>query len=95
MARELVESQEFIEIFVDTPLEDCIARDPKGLYKRAIAGEIKNFTGIDQAYEAPLAADIIVAREHETAEAAAKRIINELAVRGFIELFDNFADWTI
>jgi bifunctional enzyme CysN/CysC len=95
MARELVEGQEFIEIFVDTPLEDCIARDPKGLYKRAIAGEIKNFTGIDQAYEAPLAADIIVARGHETAEAAAKRIINELAARGFIELFDNFADWTI
>nr|WP_280109808.1 sulfate adenylyltransferase subunit CysN [Methyloferula stellata] len=95
MARELVEVGEFIEVFVDTPLEDCIARDPKGLYKRAIAGEIKNFTGIDQPYETPNAADIIVARDHETAEAAAKRIISELAERGFIELFDNFADWII
>jgi len=95
MARELVEAGEFIEIFVDAPLEDCIARDPKGLYKRAIAGEIKNFTGIDQPYEAPEAADIVVARDHESAEAAAKRIITELATRGFIELFDNFADWTI
>jgi bifunctional enzyme CysN/CysC len=95
MARDLVEASEFIEVFVDTPLEDCIARDPKGLYKRAIAGEIKNFTGIDQAYERPETADIVVARDHESAETAAKRIVTELASRGFIELFDNFADWTI
>jgi adenylylsulfate kinase-like enzyme len=51
--RELLEAGEFIEIFVDTPLDECIARDPKGLYRRAIAGEIKNFTGVAQAYEAP------------------------------------------
>ena len=51
--RELLDSGEFIEIFVDTPLEECIARDPKGLYRRALAGEIKNFTGVDQPYEAP------------------------------------------
>jgi bifunctional enzyme CysN/CysC len=53
LVRELVEEGEFIEIFVDTPIEDCIARDPKGLYKRALAGEIKNFTGVDQPYEVP------------------------------------------
>jgi bifunctional enzyme CysN/CysC len=53
MVRELLEEGEFIEIFVDTPLDRCIARDPKGLYRRAMAGEIKNFTGVDQAYEAP------------------------------------------
>lgn len=53
MVRELVADGEFIEIFVDTPIEQCIARDPKGLYKRALAGEIKNFTGVDQAYEVP------------------------------------------
>ena len=51
--RELVEDGEFIEIFLDAPLEDCIARDPKGLYRRALTGEIKDFTGIDQAYERP------------------------------------------
>jgi bifunctional enzyme CysN/CysC len=53
MVRELVEEGEFIEIFVDTPLDQCIERDPKGLYRRAMAGEIKNFTGVDQAYEIP------------------------------------------
>ena len=53
MVRDLVEDGEFIEIFVDTPLETSIERDPKGLYRRALAGEIKNFTGIDQPYEAP------------------------------------------
>ncbi len=51
LVRDMLDDGEFIEIFVDTPIEDCIARDPKGLYKKAIAGEIKNFTGIDQPYE--------------------------------------------
>jgi bifunctional enzyme CysN/CysC len=53
MVRELLDGGEFIEVFVDTPLEECIARDPKGLYRRALAGEIKNFTGVDQPYEVP------------------------------------------
>jgi bifunctional enzyme CysN/CysC len=53
MVRELVPAGEFIEVFVDTPLEECIRRDPKGLYARAKAGQIKNFTGIDSPYERP------------------------------------------
>ncbi|MPR13425.1 sulfate adenylyltransferase subunit CysN, partial [Microvirga tunisiensis] len=53
LARDLVGAGEFVEIFVDTPLEECARRDPKGLYSKAIAGEIKNFTGIDSPYEAP------------------------------------------
>jgi bifunctional enzyme CysN/CysC len=53
MVREQLDSNEFIEVFVDTPLDECIARDPKGLYRRALAGEIKNFTGVDQPYEVP------------------------------------------
>src|SRR4029079_15837179 len=53
MARELLKPGQFIEIFVDTPIELCMARDPKGLYKRAAAGQIKNFTGIDSPYEEP------------------------------------------
>jgi len=53
LARELMDNGEFLEIFVDTPLEVCEQRDPKGLYKKARAGEIKNFTGIDSAYERP------------------------------------------
>jgi len=95
MARDLVEPGEFIEVFVDTPLEVCIARDPKGLYAKAIAGEIKNFTGIDQAYEAPESPEIVVAHNQEAAEFAARRIIIELSRRGFIELFDTLEDWTI
>ncbi|MFM2279827.1 MAG: hypothetical protein RLZZ444_2058, partial [Pseudomonadota bacterium] len=53
MARELFPEHEFIEVFVDTPLEECIKRDPKGLYKKASAGEISNFTGISSPYEPP------------------------------------------
>ncbi|AXP09060.1 adenylyl-sulfate kinase [Campylobacter hepaticus] len=53
LVRSLVEKDEFIEIFVDTPLEICEKRDPKGLYKKARNGEIKNFTGIDSPYEKP------------------------------------------
>ena len=53
-----MEHQEFIEVFVDTPLEECEKRDPKGLYKKARAGEIRQFTGIDSEYEAPLAPEI-------------------------------------
>ena len=62
LAREMVEPGEFIEIFVDTPLQVCIERDPKGLYKRALAGQIKNFTGVDQAYEKPEHAEIVLGR---------------------------------
>jgi bifunctional enzyme CysN/CysC len=53
MARELFDAGEFIEVFVDTPIEVCMQRDPKGLYQKAMAGQIKNFTGIDSPYEAP------------------------------------------
>jgi len=58
MVRELVGAEAFIEVFVDTPLETCIARDPKGLYRQAQAGEIRNFTGVDQPYEAPEAPEL-------------------------------------
>ncbi|WP_292339343.1 sulfate adenylyltransferase subunit CysN [Mesorhizobium sp.] len=53
MARELMGEGEFVEVFVDTPFEECARRDPKGLYARALSGEIKNFTGVDSPYEAP------------------------------------------
>ena len=59
MARSII-GPDFIEIFVDTPLDVCEARDPKGLYKKARAGEIKGFTGIDSPYEAPLRPDMII-----------------------------------
>ena len=81
MVRDLVEDGEFIEVFVDTPLEECIARDPKGLYKRAQAGEIKNFTGIDQAYEAPENPDLRLMAGNEGPEASAQHVVDELLAR--------------
>ena len=53
MAREIMGEGEFVEVFVDTPFEECARRDPKGLYAKALSGEIKNFTGVDSPYEAP------------------------------------------
>jgi bifunctional enzyme CysN/CysC len=78
----MVPAGRFVEIFVDTPLEQCIARDPKGLYKRALAGEIKNFTGIDQAYEVPEVPEIHLMAGRDTAEALAQQVFDELAKRG-------------
>jgi bifunctional enzyme CysN/CysC len=84
MVRELVDAEEFVEIFVDTPLEECMRRDPKGLYARAKEGKIKNFTGIDSPYEVPEAAEIVVDSRRGDAESAAQRIIEELTVRGIL-----------
>ncbi|MDZ4869755.1 MAG: sulfate adenylyltransferase subunit CysN [Alphaproteobacteria bacterium] len=78
VARELVGFDEFLEVFIDTPIEVCMARDPKGLYKRAAAGEIKNFTGIDSPYEPPEAPEIHVHTVNVTAEDAADQIVARL-----------------
>jgi bifunctional enzyme CysN/CysC len=76
--RELLAPGEFAEIFVDVSLEECIRRDPKGLYAKALAGGIKNFTGIDSAYEAPRTPDIRIAAAQEPPEMAAARIVDWL-----------------
>jgi bifunctional enzyme CysN/CysC len=76
MIRELLGPGEFVEIFVDVPLKECIRRDPKGLYAKALAGRIKNFTGIDSPYEAPRSPDIHVRGAEETPELAAARIVD-------------------
>jgi bifunctional enzyme CysN/CysC len=84
MVRDLVGEGEFIEIFVDTPLEQCIERDPKGLYAKAKAGKIKNFTGFDAPYEAPEAAEIHLRTLEETPEQMGERVLSELKLRGII-----------
>jgi bifunctional enzyme CysN/CysC len=81
MVRELVEEGEFIEIFVDTPLEQCIERDPKGLYRRAMAGEIKNFTGVDQAYETPEDPELRLLAGANEPDTLAEQVIADLARR--------------
>jgi bifunctional enzyme CysN/CysC len=82
LARGLMGEGEFVEIFVDTPLAVAEARDPKGLYARARAGEIKNFTGIDAPYEAPASPDLHLHAEATAAEALAERVIEYLEERG-------------
>ena len=80
MAREMFASDEFIEIFIDTPLEIAEQRDSKGLYAKARANQIKNFTGIDSPYESPQNPEIIIKTVLQTAEAAAEQLIR-LALR--------------
>jgi bifunctional enzyme CysN/CysC len=81
MVRELFDSNEFIEVFVDTPLEECIARDPKGLYRRALAGEIKNFTGVDQPYEVPENPELHLLAGGKEADRLANEVIEALLRR--------------
>lgn len=78
MARELFEAGEFIEVFVDTPLEICEARDPKGLYVKARAGLITNFTGIDSVYEPPERAEIRLDTSKATPETLIETVLAEL-----------------
>ncbi|HWC63048.1 MAG TPA: adenylyl-sulfate kinase, partial [Rhizomicrobium sp.] len=84
MARDLVGPGEFIEVFVDTPLEVCIARDPKGLYEKARAGAIKNFTGIDSPYETPEKAELTVKTVTADASAHAQAIVAYLREGGYL-----------
>jgi adenylyl-sulfate kinase len=71
MAKQVIGNDSFFEVFIDAPLDVCKERDPKGLYKKAIAGEIKEFTGISAPYEPPMEADYHLHTEKETAEYSA------------------------
>jgi bifunctional enzyme CysN/CysC len=84
MARALFGAGEFIEVFVDAPLAVAEERDPKGLYKKARRGEIKNFTGIDSPYEAPEAAELRLDTAALAPEEAANRVLGELRRKGLI-----------
>ena len=82
MARELMAEGEFVEIFVDTPFEECARRDPKGLYAKALRGEIKNFTGVDSPYEAPEAAEVHLVTAGRSPEDMAAEIAAWLDAHG-------------
>lgn len=84
LARNLVAEDEFLEVYVETPLSIAEERDPKGLYKKARRGELKNFTGIDSPYEPPESPEILVNTASKTAEQAAERVILELRKKGII-----------
>ena len=84
LARELFPDGEFLEVFVDTPLAECERRDPKGLYAKALKGEIANFTGISSPYERPDDAEIVLHTGEGSAELLASRVVDELARRTII-----------
>ncbi|UWU67792.1 sulfate adenylyltransferase subunit CysN [Bradyrhizobium sp. NC92] len=84
MIRNLFDEEEFIEVFVDTPLEECARRDPKGLYSKVKSGEIKSFTGIDAPYERPLRPEMHLTTLGQTAEQLADAVVNLLVARAVI-----------
>ena len=86
MARERLDTGEFIEVFVDTPLEECERRDPKGLYRKARAGTLKNFTGIDSPYEAPLNPELVLKTMDVSPEKLVDRVMEELRKRRIISV---------
>lgn len=77
---------DFIEVFVDTPIEVCESRDPKGLYKKARAGEIKGFTGIDDPYEAPHSPELILSAAEKTPDQLADEVIAHLVENGICKI---------
>ncbi|MDD2782529.1 adenylyl-sulfate kinase [Sulfuricurvum sp.] len=86
IVRDLVEEGEFIEIFIDTPLEVCEARDPKGLYVKARAGEIASFTGISSPYEAPQNPEIHIKTTQCSIDESVGIIIGYLKERGYLNV---------
>lgn len=82
--RNTLQQGEFIEVFVDAPIEVCEQRDPKGLYKKARAGEIKGFTGIDDPYEEPVAAEMVLQAAEKTPDILAEEIVSYLKRHGII-----------
>ena len=83
--RSLMQEDEFIEVFIDTPLEVCESRDPKGLYEKARAGEIPNFTGISSPYEAPSHPEIHVKTDKQSINESAEQIIDHLKIKGYLD----------
>ncbi|WP_431108149.1 adenylyl-sulfate kinase [Winogradskyella poriferorum] len=79
--RSIVKDVNFVEIYINTSIEECERRDVKGLYKKARAGEIKNMTGISAPYEAPESPDIEIKTENESVESAAQRIVDFLTLK--------------
>ena len=84
IARRLFDKGQFIEVFVDAPLDVCESRDPKGLYKKARAGEIPNFTGIDSPYEAPELPELTINTADNPIETCAEQVMAYLKEKGLI-----------
>lgn len=84
MVRDLFSEGEFLEVFIDTSIEECMARDPKGLYAKAVAGKIGHFTGVSSPYEVPENAELVLDTRMLSPEQSAEQIVAMLRTRGFI-----------
>ncbi|HVF00008.1 MAG TPA: adenylyl-sulfate kinase [Rubrobacteraceae bacterium] len=82
---------DFVEVFVDCPVEVCAERDVKGLYKKAYAGEIKEFTGVSDPYEAPAAPELTLRTSEEDAAESARRVITKLEELGYLDPVEEFS----
>ena len=88
---------DFVEVFVDAPLEVCAERDVKGLYKKAFSGEIQGFTGVSDPYEPPNAPDLVLKTEEESPEESARKVIEKLEFFGYLwprEAQESEYDWS-
>jgi adenylylsulfate kinase len=86
------EIADFVEVFVNCPVEVCIQRDVKGLYKKALAGEIECFTGVSDPYEEPASPEVVLDTVRETAEESAAKVIGRLEELGYIQAVDQIED---
>ena len=84
LARDTVEAGEFLEIYVDTPVDECRRRDPKGLYAKADAGQLRNFTGVDAPYEPPTTPELHLPTLEQPAELLAEQVVSDLQRRGIV-----------
>lgn len=84
IAADMLDNGEFIEVYIDTPIDVCEQRDPKGLYKKARAGEIKDFTGIDSTYDVPQAPQIHIKTDKNSIEECAQQVVDYLIKNNFI-----------
>jgi adenylylsulfate kinase len=84
-AKTREEIGEFIEVYTRTPVEVCIERDVKGMYKRAQAGEISNFTGVDDPYEEPEDPELVLDTDKETIEESVRKVLGKLIEMGYLE----------
>lgn len=82
--RELLEDEEFVEVYVKCSVEECERRDPKGLYEKARSGEIKNFTGVSAPYEAPAAPELTVETDQQSLEASVQQVVQFLEDEGYV-----------
>jgi adenylyl-sulfate kinase len=83
----------FVEVYVECPLETLVERDVKGLYKKALAGEIANFTGVSDPYEAPLNPEVVVRTDRETVEESAERVLAALEGLGYLPASNGASAW--